>query len=146
MPRMFVSVTRLRVRSAAYLPQFLWYNFVIQRQAERAQGLIGVRLLVDSNRTYWTLTSWESEKAMKAFRGAAPHSKAMKKLPEWCDEAAYTHWTEDTPRLPEWNEAYERFVQSAKLSKVQHPSDAHQRSQFRQPNLKSRLRRDFTPD
>ena len=143
MPRMFVSVTRLRVRSIYYLPQFLWYTFTIQRQAERAQGLIGVRLLVDSNHTYWTLTSWESEKSMKSFRGAAPHSKAMKKLPKWCDEAAYTHWTEDAPRLPEWNEAYERFVQSAKLSKVEHPSAAHQHSEFRQPNLKSRLRRDF---
>ena len=140
---MFVSVTRLRVRSIVYLPHFLWYTFTIQRQAENAPGLIGVRLLVDSNRTYWTLTSWESEKAMKAFRGAVPHSKAMKNLPEWCDEAACTHWTEEAPRLPEWTEAYERFSQSAKLSKVQHPSEAHQRLEFRQPNLKSRFRRDF---
>ncbi len=70
---MFVSVTRLRVRSFVYLPHFLWYTFTIQRQAENAPGLIGVRLLVDSNRTYWTLTSWESEKAMQAFRGAVPH-------------------------------------------------------------------------
>jgi heme-degrading monooxygenase HmoA len=140
---MFVSVTRLRVRSIVYLPQFLWYTFTIERQTERAPGLIGVRLLVDFKRTYWTLTSWESEKAMKAFRGAAPHSKAMKKLPEWCDEAAYTHWTEDAPRLPDWTEAYERFIHHAKLSKVQHPSEAHQRLELRQPNLNSRLRRDF---
>jgi heme-degrading monooxygenase HmoA len=140
---MFVSVTRLRVRSIVYLPHFLWYTFTIQRQAENAPGVIGVRLLVDLNRTYWTLTSWVSEKAMKAFRGAAPHSKAMKKLPEWCDEAAYTHWTEEAPRLPEWTEAYERFIQSVKLSNVQHPSEAHQRLEFPQPNLKSRLRRDF---
>jgi hypothetical protein len=140
---MFVSVTRLRVRSILYLPQFLWSTMLIQRQTEAAPGLIGVRLLVDSNRTYWTLTAWADEKSMKAFRGAGPHSKAMKKLPEWCDEAAYSHWTEEASRLPEWPEAYEHLLAAPKISRVLHPAPAHERSEFRQPNLKSRLRRDF---
>ena len=144
-PGMFASVTRLRVRSIRYLPQFLWYTFLIQRQTESSAGLIGVRLLVDSNHTYWTLTAWQDERAMKAFRGAAAHAKAMKKLPEWCDEAAYSHWLEDAERLPEWGEAYERLLAAPKISRVLHPSAAHQNAEFRKPNLSSRFRRDFSP-
>ena len=68
----------------------------------------------------------------------------MKKLPTWCDEAAYAHWTEDAPRLPDWPEAYEQLLQAPKLSRVLHPSEAHLRSQFREPNFNSRFRLDCT--
>lgn len=77
---MLASVTRLRVRSFLYLPAFLWMTFLAQRQTVRASGFIGGRLLVDRHRTYWTLTVWEDEKAMKGFRGSGPHARAMPKL------------------------------------------------------------------
>src|SRR5947208_3087596 len=67
---MFASVTRLRVRSPKFLPLFLWRTFSIQRQVMRAGGFLGGRLLVDVRLTFWTLTVWESEQAMKAFRGS----------------------------------------------------------------------------
>ena len=86
------SVTRLRVRGILYLPAFLWYTFRSQRQVIRAPGFAGGRLLVDAHWTFWTLTVWESEKAMKAFRGSGAHSQVMPRLPKWCDEAAYAHW------------------------------------------------------
>lgn len=140
---MFASVTRLRVRSLLFLPQFLWMTTQIQRQTEKAPGLLGLRLLVDRKQTYWTLTAWQDEKAMKAFRGSGPHAKAMKKLPVWCDEAAYAHWTEEQGHLPEWPEAYERLLATYKLSRVKHPSAAHERAEFRPPTLKSRFHRDL---
>jgi len=43
----------------------------------------------------------------------------MPKLLEWCDEAAYVHWSEDNLELPDWREA-----QDGKLSKVYYPSPA----------------------
>ena len=49
------------------------------------------------------MTGWESELAMKAYRGSGPHREAMKKLPGWCDEASVAHWSGDA--LPEWTEA-----------------------------------------
>jgi hypothetical protein len=64
------SVTRLRVRALSYMPGFLWHAFLGQRHAKRAPGFVGGALLVDAHRTFWTLTVWESEKAMKAFRGS----------------------------------------------------------------------------
>ncbi len=118
---MFISVTRLRVRSFRSLPAFLWMTFLAQRQTVRAASFLGGRLLVDNLRTYWTLTAWENEKAMKAFRGSGPHARVMPKLVEWCDEASYAHWTSTDDRLPEWLEAYEVLLREGRLSRVGAP-------------------------
>src|SRR5262245_36292344 len=102
----FASVTRLRIRSSLYIPAFLGMTLLAQRQVRRAPGCVGGRLLVDARRTFWTLTVWESERAMKAFRGAGPHAKVMPRLAEWCDEASYTHWSPANGTIPNWSEAY----------------------------------------
>jgi quinol monooxygenase YgiN len=83
-----ISVTRLRVRSPLYISQFLWHTFKSARQAERADGFLGGRLLVNRRKVFWTLTAWESEAAMNFYRTNAAHRAAMPKLPHWCDEAA----------------------------------------------------------
>jgi hypothetical protein len=132
---MFASVTRLRVRSVRYLPAFLWNTFLAQRQVRRAAGLLGGRHLVDAHHTYWTLTVWESEKAMKAFRGSGSHGRVMPRLAEWCDEAAYAHWTPARASIPTWTEAYERLVAEGRLSRVEHPSRDHEARHFAAPRL-----------
>ena len=43
---MLASVTRLRVRSAHFLPAFVWKTFTSRRQVERAPGFLGGRLLL----------------------------------------------------------------------------------------------------
>ena len=86
---MFASVTRLRVRSVVYLPAFLWQTLLSQRQVLRAPGFFGGKLLIDVRRTFWTLTVWESDRTMKAFRGTGSHAKVMPHLVEWCDEASF---------------------------------------------------------
>ena len=87
----FISVTRLRVRRFAYLPGFILFALRSARQAKRAAGNLGVGLLREANRTFWTRTAWRDESSMKAFMLAMPHRKAMEKLAEWCDEAAVVH-------------------------------------------------------
>jgi len=132
---MFVSVTRLRVRRLIDLPQFLWKTQFAKGQATKAPGFLGGRLLVDAHRVYWTLTAWESERAMKAYRGSGAHAGVMPRLVEWCDEAAYTHWESPDATVPDWPEAYDRLVSSGKLSRVAHPSPAHEARQFAPPRL-----------
>jgi heme-degrading monooxygenase HmoA len=139
------SVTRLRVRSVKYLPAFLWETFLSQRQAARAPGFSGGRLLIDSGRTFWTLTVWENERAMKAFRGSSAHAKVMPSLVEWCDEAAYAHWTRPEADVPSWPEAYERLLGDARLSHVAHPSSNHDARHFAKPRLKPLLGLDLKP-
>jgi len=142
---MLASVTRLRVRSVKYLLPFMWETFLAQRQASRAPGFLGGSLLLDAHRTFWTLTAWESERAMKAFRGAAAHAKVMPRLVEWCDEASYAHWIPTGTSVPSWPEAYEHLVSDGRLSRVGHPSPAHDAKQFAKPRLRPLIAASLKP-
>lgn len=119
-----ISITRLRVRSWRYLPAFFIATLRIARQAKRADGNLAVRVLRDRQNAFWTATSWSSEGAMKSFMRATPHGPAMRKLLEWCDEAALVHWDRPTPELPSWPEAHTRMREQGRPSKVNHPSPA----------------------
>jgi len=119
---LYISITRLRVRSFAYLPSFLWHAFQSTRQAERARGFLGGRLLVNPKSVYWTMTAWESDSAMNEFRTTAAHRAAMPKLLHICDEASVVHWPQETSELPSWEESHRRMVADGRVSKVNHPS------------------------
>jgi hypothetical protein len=118
-----VSVTRLRVRSWSFLPAFLFRSLRIGSQARKAPGNLAVKILQDRRRTFWTCTAWESEAAMRAFMLAAPHGPAMRKLLDWCDEAALVHWSQPGAELPAWTEAHGRMQREGRTSKVRHPSE-----------------------
>jgi hypothetical protein len=140
---MFASVTRLRVRSLKFLPPFLWYTLQSQRQVVRSAGFLGGRLLVDSHRTYWTLTLWDSEQAMKKFRGTGAHSRVMSRLAGWCDEAAYAHWTPEQDSVPQWKDAYQHLIAEGRLSRVEHPSADHSGRRFAEPRLRPLIGQDL---
>ncbi len=122
---MFVSVTRLQLRSLRYLPMFLWYAMASARQARRSPGFVGGWLGGEGIMGKWTATVWESADAMRAFRNSGPHLKVMPKLLRWCDESAYTHWEQADATVPSGAVAYERLAQEGKLSKVLKPSALH---------------------
>jgi len=151
MKAMFASVTRLRVRSIRYLPAFLLHTVQTIRQVLRAAGFFGGRLLVDSHHTFWTLTVWESEQAMKAFRGSGQHARVMPRLAEWCDEASYAHWISISDSnfkdafVPTWPEAFEHLVSEGRLSRVAHPSRDHEARHFPKPRLKPLVGQDLKP-
>ncbi len=128
-----ISVTRLRIRSIFFLPQFLWHTFKSTRQVERAGGFLRGKTLVNPGKVFWTLTAWESEAAMNFYRTNAAHRDAMPKLLHWCDEASVVHWTQETPDLPTWQDAHQRMVTSGRASKVNHPSPAQTANQFPAP-------------
>jgi hypothetical protein len=68
------------------------------------------------------MTAWASEANMKAYMHAGAHGAAMRKLLDWCDEAAVAHWTQDAATLPSWADAHRRLQQEGRRSKVHHPS------------------------
>jgi Antibiotic biosynthesis monooxygenase len=142
---MLVSVTRLRVRSLWFLPAFLRQTFRSNRQVANANGFRGGRLLVDRRRTFWTLTAWDDERAMKSFRGSGAHAQVMPRLFHWCDEAAYTHWPAKDDEIAEWPEAYERLVREGRLSRVEHPSADHAQRKFPEPRLKPMICQEIKP-
>lgn len=133
-----ISVTRLRVRSWRYLLAFLFTVMRIGKQASRADGNLGVKLLRDRRNAFWTCTAWDSESSMKAFMLAHPHGPAMRKLLEWCDEAAVVNWTDESEELPPWSEAHRRMLRWGRLSKVNHPSEAQKAFRIDEPDESSR--------
>jgi len=142
---MLASVTRLRVRFVRYLPAFVWKTLLAQRQVVRAPGFCGGRLLVAARRTFWTLTVWESEQAMKAFRGSGAHARVMPRLLDWCDEASYAHWISANASVPDWPEVYEHLLSEGRLSRVAHPSPDHEIRRFARPRLKPLIGQDLKP-
>ena len=141
----FVSVTRLRIRSIWFMPAFLWHTFASQRQVVGASGFLGGKLLVDRHRTYWTMTIWENESAMKKFRGSAAHARVMPRLAQWCDEATYVHWSAESDELPGWDEAYRQLIESGHVSRVTFPSASHAGRQFRDPRTQPLIGGDLAP-
>ena len=126
----FVSVTRVHLRSGWLVPRFLIYAFRSARQAQKSAGFLGGRLMRDTSKAYWTITVWFDAKSMEAYRVAGMHRAAMPKLLNWCDEASFSHWTQESAEVPSWNEAYERMVKEGRASKVNHPSAAHLKFQI----------------
>ena len=128
-----ISITRLRVRSLFYLPAFLLRSLRAGYQAKRAPGNLGAKVLNDRRMVFWTCTGWDSEAAMRAFMLAPPHGPTMRKLLEWCDEAALVHWTQDSSELPSWTEAHGRMQRDGRTSKVNHPTEAHRNFEIAAP-------------
>ena len=140
-----IAATRLRVRSALLLLPFVFRTFQTRRQAVRASGFRGGRLLIDSRRTFWTLTAWESEKAMRDYRGSGAHQKVMPRLVDWCDEASVVQWTSESAEFPSWSEIAERMRQHGRPSRVAHPSSNHERLAFPDPRLRPMIGQDLRP-
>lgn len=121
-----VALTRLRLRAYRYLLPFAWRSRQSARQAQRTPGFLAGRLYGDPLRlTFWTVTAWESEAAMHAFRGTGDHQRIMPKLAHWCDEASVAHWAQSSSDIPEPDELLARMCADGRLSRVRHPSADH---------------------
>ena len=87
-----------------------------------APGNVAAKVRRAEGFAFWTMTAWQDEAAMSAYRITPPHLCAMPKLLEWCDEAAVVHWNEESAELPAWGIAERRMAESGRLSKVNYPS------------------------
>jgi len=133
----FVSITRLRVRSWRFLPGFFVATLRSARQAGRADGNVSASLLREARRTFWTLTVWRDEAAMRSFMMAAPHRGAMRRLLEWCDEASVAHWEQGSEAgPPSWEEVHRRMREDGRRSKVNHPSAEHTAYEIPAPQVR----------
>ena len=88
----FVSLTRLRIRALWFMLGFAFHALRSNRQVRSTPGFLGGSLLLDRKRTFWTMTAWDSEEAMRAYRTSGAHKAAMPTLSHWCDEASVAHW------------------------------------------------------
>lgn len=141
----FISITRLRIRATRFLPVFFWRNEQAVRQIRRTPGFLGGQLLVDARWTFWTVTAWRDEAAMRTYRAAGAHRRAMPELLLWCDEASVAHWTQDSAEMTDWPTAHQRMVQEGKPSKVSFPTPAHTQRHIPPPRTSPLLERIISP-
>ena len=64
---------------------------------------------------------------------AGPHGQVMRRMLEWCDEAALVRWEQESGEAPDWREAHRRLQTDGRRSKVNHPSPVHESFQIRPP-------------
>jgi hypothetical protein len=130
----WISITRLRLRSVRFLPKFLWLSWQSTRQAKKAEGNRRLKLEGGKGLVFWTLTAWDNEALMRAYMSSGAHRHAMPKLIHWCNEASTVHWLQETDELPSMAEAYRRMQAEGRFYKVNYPSadqEAHQIAESR---------------
>ena len=122
---MIISVTRLRLRSWRQVAGFARHTLASRRQAIAAPGFLDGRLLAERRLTFWTITRWASDDAMRQWRAAGAHGRAMPFLMEWCDEASVARWEQpDDTAFPSWQDCRTRMANEGRASLVSRPSDA----------------------
>lgn len=136
---LFISVTRLRIRSLRFVPLFAFHAFRSLRQVKKAPGFQNGALLNDRSWTFWTMTAWDSQESMRAYMTAGSHKKAMQHLLDWCDEASVAHWIQQETTLPSWTEADRRMREGGRASKVRLPSPQHASLSYRPPRTTAAL-------
>lgn len=129
----FVSITRLRIRKWRYLCAFFYFTLLALLQSRRAAGNLSTSLTRDAQLVFWTITVWRDEHAMREFRNHGKHLRAMPKLRDWCDEATYAHWQQESADPPSLATAYERLVREGIVSHVNHASRDHATRSFPPP-------------
>ena len=132
---MFVSITRLRIRSIRFMPAFALHAIRSLNQAKASSGFLKGALLPDRSWTFWTMTAWDSQESMRRFMTAGDHKAAMPRLLNWCDEASVVHWEQTQEDLPSWEEADERMRSQGRVSKVRNPSPQHASLSYRAPRV-----------
>jgi hypothetical protein len=131
----YVSLTRLRVRSIRFLPFFAVHALRSLRQVKKAPGFLSGALLPDRNWTFWTMTAWDGPESMRRYMSSGDHKRAMPHLMEWCDEASVAHWEQEDNALPSWEEADRRMREMGRVSKVKYPSAGHAGLRYREPRV-----------
>ena len=122
----FVSITRLHLRAWRVLPGFLVQTFRAAGQARRSGGYVAGALSADMRRlTFWTLTLWKDQAAMRGYQHSGAHKAVMPRIGDWCDEAAVAHWEQDGGRIPGGDEALERMQRQGRVVKLPQPSQGH---------------------
>jgi hypothetical protein len=125
----FVSVTRLRVRSAWFLPAFIFYAVRSLRQARKSVGCLAADVRREKALVFWTRTWWADLPAMRSFIGSGPHRTVMPKLQEWCNEASVVHFENTSSALPDWDVATLKIRLEGRVSRVRRPSAAQARGE-----------------
>ena len=130
-----IVVTRLRLKHPAVLNDFFNAAASSLEQAQKAAGNLGADALAEAHDTWWTVTAWRDRAAMEAYVHADPHHATMARLDDWCDEATFTDWEQDSAELPDWQTGYRHLLADGKAAALTGASPEQPTSAFPPPVL-----------
>jgi hypothetical protein len=109
-----VIASRLPLRSHRHIPGFLCWTWQIRRQLAQTGGLVGYALDAQLIRkTFWTVSAWESQRALGNFNRASPHSHAIAAIRPQMDQTTFVTWTTTAEHLPiSWQEVRSRIEEA----------------------------------
>lgn len=110
-----VMASRLPLARYRDIPAFLRGTLAIRRQLATAEGLVGyaldARLL---SKTFWTLSVWRDEQALRAFAAARPHSDVVRSTRPHMRPTTFVTWTEPSDEVPvSWQRARQRIAENS---------------------------------
>ncbi|MCT7356744.1 DUF3291 domain-containing protein [Streptomyces sp. 15-116A] len=112
------SDTEVHVFASRFETRTLWgaLKFLVRtpgvwRQVSRAPGAYGASLKAEPwKRTFWTLSAWESPKALAAFARGGTHGPTSRGLARQMRDAKFVTWIAKSGDLPvPWREAQRRL-------------------------------------
>ena len=103
-------LTYLPVKKYRTIPRFLSYAKRVEAQLAETKGIIGYSLRAKFlQRSFWTLSLWESEEALQAFVYEGFHTGVMKVLISDMGATNFVRWKiKGSACPPSWEEALRR--------------------------------------
>ncbi|WP_460061632.1 DUF3291 domain-containing protein [Streptomyces sp. YKOK-I1] len=109
----FVMASRLEVRSLKDVPRFFLKSLAAWKQVCGAPGAYGASLIAEPlKRTFWTLSAWEDEAALRTYTKTEPHKSIMNGLRPTMKDSVFTFWQVPAAGLPiDWTDARRRLAE-----------------------------------
>jgi hypothetical protein len=106
----FVLLSYLPLKRAWRIPWFLIHTVRIMGQLRKSRGLLGYSLRARlTAKSFWTLSVWQDEGALRSFVHALPHAGTMAALSPHMGETKFTTWALTGRELPpKWEDAIQR--------------------------------------
>ncbi|MFD0899103.1 DUF3291 domain-containing protein [Actinomadura sediminis] len=111
-----VMASRFEVRSLRHVPGFFLASLALLRQARTAPGAHGFTLKAElAKRTFWTLSAWRDDAALRAYAAAEPHRSTMRRKRGVMRDSTFVFWSVTGSELPiDWADAQRRLAAEAR--------------------------------
>jgi len=114
--------TFIELGSVWNLPRSEWYTLRVHRQLALTPGLAGYSFRAEFPLRYWTISAWETGRALRGFVRAGAHRSVMAALPATTRRFRHTHWKATGSELPlAWADALHRLDRADPASTA-HPA------------------------
>lgn len=125
-----IAVTRARLKSVRFLLPFMRCSLQCWWKARNAEGNLGSRVRKTRGLRFWTMTMWDNEDSLKAYRDIKLSGQVRSSARQWLEENSIAHWEQEGSRMPSWKDAACLLKEHGHLSEVDHPSESQKSGQI----------------